>query len=79
MEMKVTGYKPVGDGKQTEITVTMSSQDAERFLDLYSRGELAHLGLLTAEVVDPAPNKGENAAWASDVRPQRGTGPRDRS
>lgn len=56
MDMTPVEVKPVGDGKHTDITVSMSVADAARFLKMYSNGELRDFGIVDAKVVAPLPD-----------------------
>jgi len=76
--MKAVEVMPVGDGKHTEITVSMSAEDAARFMELYSRGELSRFGVVDAKLVASAATQDQKASWADDVgRPPSGQSGRD--
>lgn len=55
MDIETVGVSPVGDGKHTDITISMSAKDAARFIELYAKGELAELGVISATVVSGIP------------------------
>jgi hypothetical protein len=59
--MHITEIEPTEDGKQTELTVKMSTAEAKLFMQLLSEGKLDHLGVTGTSVtprktISPASN-----------------------
>jgi hypothetical protein len=54
---------------KVEIAVSMSEEDAARFMRDYSEGKLAEFGLVTAKIVGPVSEGDDKTPWTSQVRP----------
>jgi hypothetical protein len=69
--MEVVKVAPLQEGKQTQITLSMTAEEAELFMRAFNDGKLANFGITTATVEPEQNNQSGQGQWSAAERAKK--------